>query len=374
MGPAAKPAPGSASGGRLSLRLLLALALLLTGCIRAPTALLEQPPTPTAPPAPGASAVPRTVPRTVIRPENAADLQPQGLSLPEWPQEWLWLAENAALPSALLDGPGSAPDLLLWGETALLPLWLTPPALGQPLPLPPLPGRLMAAAPDGSSLLVQSEQTLRGELYNLRGELLHSFDQPALAYTASYSPDGRFLAVGSGEERVVFLYDLQNPAQPAAVLSGFESAAPVYHVLVSPGGQSIAWIARASLQFQDTATGQMGGRLGFTDFIGAAAFTPDEQRLALVTPGRVEIYSAPGAEMLAGISMGEPVHSVAFSPDGRLLAAAFGAGVQFFDAQTLAPVARVAGSSPTGKVSFSPGGEALVTLHDPPEIKVWRLP
>jgi hypothetical protein len=356
----------------MSLLSLLLVFSLISGC-NLPTAVPPPPtetivPTDTASPPPTETPEPQEPERpAVISAGNAADLVFTSLGLPEWPMRLVWLSSAAPIP----DYPEQRPDLLLQGETGLHPVIVWPQRLGFPLPLPDTGGQVFAAAPDGSSLAALDAQTMQAVLYNWRGERLRAFDQPPAAYNASYSPDSRYLAISGAEEMAVFVYDLQGDA--VTRLSGFETAAPVYSVIAAPGGQHIAWISRATLQFQSVETGEMGGRLSFVDFIGPAVFTPDGQRLALSVPGRLEIYSVPAGELLQGIDLGEPLYDLAFSPDGTLIAAAYGQGIQVWDAASLAPLARLDAETTPTRISFSPDGRILVTIQEEPELKIWTV-
>ncbi len=101
-----------------------------------------------------------------------------------------------------------------------------------------------------------------------------------------YSDDGRYIVTTSDVEWKASIYDSSN-GQPIASLTGFTTAAPGYGVIIAPGGEAAAWYARATLQFQDVASGEMHDAVHFEDFIGPILFTPDGQRLVLYAAGNL---------------------------------------------------------------------------------------
>lgn len=234
-----------------------------------------------------------------------------------------------------------------------------------PTPLS-LNGTLYDVAPDGSSLAVGNPGAAAG-IYNLNGSLRLSLDEPT-AYGAAFSPDGKFIAVPSSSEWAVSIYNTGN-GQRLARLTGFETAAPVYHVVLSPEAKTLAWIARATLALQSVSSGEMVASMGFEDHIFATAFSADSTRLALYAGQAVYLKDAATGAELAKITVSEPVRSLAFSPDGKILAAAYGGAIQLWDGNTLAPLASLAGQGgPFTVVSFSPDGRTLASLSE-----VWRL-
>ncbi len=392
------PAPGFVSGGSSRLAAILLLfalslcaVLVLAACNLPATALppaTAAPPQPTgtfAPPpasdtpaAPPSTATPTAVPATPsptqntpslpppVTAENAARLAFQPLTLPEYPARLLWVGPGASLPAAFQP----APDFIIVSGTNLYPLRLQPAQVGQPAALA-VPERILAFAPDASSVAA-SPAAGQVELYNLAGTLLKTLPEPS-PYGASYSPDGRLLAVTSQSEFAASLYDATS-GQRTARLTGFETAAPVYGVDIVPGGKLIVWHVRATFDLQDVATGQFVQKLSYQDFIGDFAFSPDGTRMVIYVEGKLLLYTVPEAKKLAELSLSRPASSLVFSPDGRLLAAGYEGGLQIWDAASLAPIAALPGPNTfTGQVLFSPDGRYLVSTHDQNVVAVWSV-
>jgi hypothetical protein len=327
------------------------------------TAAPAPPPTGTAP---NQTDVPTGQSAQVITPENAANLVPNSLGIPNRPRSLLFPSSAAALPETLEARPG----VLLLDETSLQPVLLDPPGLGNPIPIPLGGGDIIATAPDASSLLVRADS--KTSLYTFNGKQIEMIDQPAQIYGASYSADSRYLAVASDGQWQVTLYDLEIGS--TTVLSGFETAAPVYAGLAIPGGKNIAWLSRNILQFQDVASGKMGAQFSFMDFIGPVAFSPDGTRAALYTGGQLGIYQVPSAQKVVEIGSSGFISSLSYSSDGRLLAAGRDDTLQIFDAGNLASVAAFPAGARVDQVAFSPDGRYIVTTQEDNQLTIWRTP
>lgn len=329
-------------------------------------------PTPveTAAPSPTVEAAPTETPAVGETP-TPTELPPPGG--PIGPGDFEGLAhESVALPvdfvqNVLWPGPDT---LMLHSEQEIYPVTLSPLTVGSPQPLN-LPAPPIAFAPDGSSAAAAPENGRLG-IYDLDGGLLHELDMTA-PYFAGYSQDGRWLTAGEQMEMAVRVFDVTTGAQVAR-LTGFETAAPVYSAATAPGGETLLWWARATLQFQDIATGSLGQQVMYQDFINTFAFDSTGSRLAVSVLNQIDILSVPDGQVLTTLTLSEPARGLAFSPDGNVLAAAYGQSVQAWDAQTWLPLPPLAaGETPVNRVSFSPDGRAIAALDDE-NLHVWRKP
>lgn len=256
---------------------------------------------------------------------------------------------------------------LLQSDGEFLPVLLDPPTLAEPISIPSGGGQVIALAPDASSLVIQTGN--QAAVFTPANQQLQAL--PAQAIAASYSDDSRYLAVSSADQIQATIYDLAE--NTSTQIDGFTTAAPVYSTYIAPGGQTAAWVSRATLQFHDVSTNTLGQRLDAPDFINTIAFSPDGQRLALSAGNSLELYSVPSGEQLAQVTLSEPASSLDFSPDGQILLSDYGSGIQSWDAETLAPVSAVSSDSSTVTlVSFSPGGDTIITLHDDNTLRVWK--
>jgi len=222
---------------------------------------------------------------------------------------------------------------------------------------------------------------------NLAGEslVLHSHEDWVNA--VAFSPNGRWLATGSGDN-TARLWDLSAPdpgAEPL-VLRGHENS--VRALAFSPDG---CWLASGSEDFTarlwdltalDSAVDPLQLR-GHEGGIQAVAFSPDGRWLATGSyDGTARLWnltaSGPGAQSLALRGHEDGVQAVAFSPDGRWLATG--------SRDQTARIWDLSASDPAGEplvlrghesgvqaVAFSPDGCRLATGSLDGTARLWTL-
>ncbi len=300
--------------------------------------------------------------------ENVTNLTAMDpLPIPEWPQRLLWPDASVPIPG----DPAPRPELLSNSGSNLYPVTIEPPAVGSLIPLPLNGNQILDFAPDASSLVVQDPS--QTGVYTMQGELLWLITQPSQPYGANYSPDGRLLAVTSSQNWEVTIYNVAN-GQQITQLTGFETAAPVYNAIITSDGKKIAYYARATLQFQDVESGQLGQRIGFEDFIVQILFSPDGQRLIVSAAGKLMIYDPGSSQQLAELTLSDTLRALAISPNGKVLAGIYGQQLQFWDGSTLAPITTIQPSVSLAQISFSADGKHLVSLSNENELTIWHIP
>jgi WD40 repeat protein/tRNA A-37 threonylcarbamoyl transferase component Bud32 len=177
-------------------------------------------------------------------------------------------------------------------------------------------------------------------------ELLWFADLPDRANAVAFSPDGKYLATGTGT---------------------------LYHLAPSRPGEVRVW---------DAATGDRVLTLtGHTFWVTAVAFSPDSTRLASGGADRaVRIWEVPtGREVLTIRGHTGWVRGVTFSPQGdRLASAGDDQVVRIWDAATGQETLVLRGHThPVRAVAFCPGGRRLVSAGGDSlkagEVRVWDL-
>jgi WD40 repeat protein/serine/threonine protein kinase len=208
-------------------------------------------------------------------------------------------------------------------------------------------------------------------------------------YSLAFSPDGRYLASGSGD-RTVKVWDVRN-GEVVRTLEGFDVG--VVTVAFHPDGKRLATVARdpaergSEMRVWDWTAGKIlfkkehpaGSWMG-------VAFSPDGKRLAAgdlrlrdqpipPQPSKVRVWDAETGALLQELEghVGAPF-TVAFSPDSRRLAAPSLFGAHVWDLETGKTFRSLTGHRHlVFSVAFSPDGTRLATASFDQTVKVWDL-
>lgn len=192
-------------------------------------------------------------------------------------------------------------------------------------------------------------------------------------YCLGWSPDGRWLASGSYDRRVI-IWDAAT-GQPAHTLLGHEKG--IDAVAWSPNSASLASASLGSrIRVWDAAMGQQRGILeGHTMGVRDVCWSPDGAFIASAANDRtIRIWNVSQAKTVAVLEGHEgPLTSVDWSPDGRWLAStARDATVRVWDAASGRLVRTLAGHQDVAHcVRWSPDG-ALLASSGNTTVRVWR--
>lgn len=198
----------------------------------------------------------------------------------------------------------------------------------------------------------------------------------------SFSPDGKSVAISTGDQWKVLLFDIASGVL-TNTLSGFETAAPVYSASWGQDGKSIVYISRATAQVGDIAANTLGPRMDHEDFITAYALSPDGTLFAAgnsaSTNGNlnpiVRLWDPKTASIIGDLALGDQMaYGLSFSPDGRLLAVAAGNQVTIWDVANRAQIAVLNGHTDSiTSVAFSPDGTLIATTSSDNTVRLWGL-
>jgi WD40 repeat protein len=233
--------------------------------------------------------------------------------------------------------------------------------------------QVITTSPDGAlAVAMQKDGSL--QIWDLAENKVKQTLQPAdTSMSAAFSPDGKTLAVTSADNIAVSLWDVASGKQ-TAILKGFETAAPTYRVQFSPDGRSLVWIARATAQFMVIASGSMGSRLSFEDFINTLVFAPDGKTVAIADTDFVTLRQVGDGVEIQHLALASPAHSLAYSPDGKLLAFAVGNNIEIKNTLNGQSIATLKGhASMVRAVGFAPDGRSLVSGDEDGNVFVWRV-
>lgn len=233
-------------------------------------------------------------------------------------------------------------------------------------------GKTFAFTPDGQAVQLEDLDL---------GQVLRTIQPGSTFQRAIFSPDGRWLAVDSMEKWAYALWEVAS-GLPGPVLTGFETAAPVYAADFSASGNKLIWHARGTIQVMDIASGTLGPVMGHEDFISAFALSPDDATLATAAGGTlngeftalINFWNPQSGERIAAYPQAKFASAMAYSPDGAVLAVAVGGDVLLLDPATGQSIQsfNAAGDAVTS-LGFSPDGSRLATTGSEGTLRVWSL-
>ncbi len=373
---------------------IAALAMLLSGCAVTPAALVAT----TIPPSP----VPETATsQPTLDLSTATPLPPTQTALPT---ETLTPEPTAtsALPSVIAASNANA--LMQVGEVNVAdPAELDWSADGQIVGASSRNGVVLydltgskqttnVPVPDSTTLLDFSiDAGLMGATQDQKTILLNDLSNGSTArtievggpfITASFSPDGRSLAVSLANDIAIQIYDTAT-GQVIQSLTGFETAAPVYSGTYSADGKHIIWVARGTVQVENLDTSVSSPVFSHEDFVNAVALSPDGSVLATATAGTVnndyapfiQLWNTQSGESLGRLLTGQdPSNALSFSPDGKTLASGTGSQVILWDIASQKQI-NVLGAHTAGvsAVDFSPDGRSLASASSDGTLRIWQV-
>ncbi|MFH0902681.1 MAG: WD40 repeat domain-containing protein, partial [Pseudomonadota bacterium] len=204
-----------------------------------------------------------------------------------------------------------------------------------------------------------------------RDPLVWRKDFGTIAYSVSFSPDGRTIAVGT-VDGLVHLVDTETLDETR--LRGFEKE--ILSLAFSPDGMLLAAATNVGeIGHWHLQTGAFSILEGHTEAVSQIVFSPDGRQLFSAswdnTIRRWNATSDDAGGVLA--TLPSPLLGIAISSDGRLVAAAGGdRTTRLLDAATGSAVRVVGGhDSKVSSVAFSPDGSTLATGSSDRAIRIW---
>jgi len=243
--------------------------------------------------------------------------------------------------------------------------------------------RIPAVAVDGHTAVIIDKNLNAFSLVDtgISGTTLGSKITDYAIGNISFSPDLRYVAVTKQESWEVVLYDLTT-LEEVRVLSGFETAAPVFDARFDFSPQWIVWFSRGTLQLQEVETGRLTNAFYHEDFVSGYTLSPDGMILASsaaktvngsVVPA-ISLWDTTTSSEIRTLVMNEPVYAMQFSPDGKLLAASVGKDLQIWDATSATLLTTLTGHSDIIlQIAFSPDQHTIATAGLDNQLLLWQI-
>jgi WD40 repeat protein len=235
--------------------------------------------------------------------------------------------------------------------------------------------QLMASTSDMTTVSLRNIET---------GEVVQEIDTGEPIYNAVFSPDGERIYVASIDVIAADAYNATT-GEHLQRYTGFETAAPVYHIEISANGQQLMWISRATVQLMDIETAELGPEFGHEDWANSVRLSPDGSLLAVATAATidgeyqpiVQLWDAASGESAGQLLTGGEdaiASALDFTPDGQLLAVGAGGSIQFWNVAEQALVSTVAAHEDRiNSLAFSPSGTTLASSSSDNMLKLWQV-
>ncbi len=248
---------------------------------------------------------------------------------------------------------------------------------------------ITALSPDGNSLAVWSGAESEVCLWDLRTDkmvrVLQKQEKGGI-HTLIFSGDGRLLAAGSFDP-FVHIWD----SRDGKLLHRLDTKA--LNLAFSPGGKYLASTtafdptAENAVHLWDMHSGNRIRSLKCSGMVYGMSFSADDKVLAAVIAdrhlrtGSVQLWdTTTGKELCRHVGHQEPGGTVAFSPDGKLVASGIGTvgywdnSVHIWEAATGRLIRRFEGHhSCVGALSFSPDGLSVASGAGDSTILLWDI-
>ena len=304
-----------------------------------PGATATAKPGPTSTPAP----TPTSATEPVISPENFQSLHPVSMASLQNVEFLAWQTGSGKL----LIASRHEADLVTPGSDSTQSVYTAQDPEG-------------IVAISSTGIIATASNQTKIDLHNAQGASLGSIDVGGAFGSVVFSPDGTMLAIGRLDKIAVDLWDVQQ-VKMFKEMTGFNTAAPVYGVSFAPDGKTLIWLARATVQMQDVATGQLGARFEHEDFVSGLALT---STLKLVTAsGQIAtIWNAQTGAKIADLQQDGVTRQVVTLLNNQYAAIATGADLSLWDlnSQQQIGVAQLV----ERQMALSPGGGRLAVVDD----------
>jgi WD40 repeat protein/predicted Ser/Thr protein kinase len=190
--------------------------------------------------------------------------------------------------------------------------------------------------------------------------------------SVTFSPDGKFLASGSGDNTVK-VWEVESWREVVTL----RHRSWVSSVSFSPDGKFlVSGSGDATVKVWEVGSWREVTTLsGHGYAVPPVSFSPDGKFLALGSEDNtVKVWEVGSWREIATLRHGGSVSSVSFSPDGKFLASGgYDKTVKVWEVESWREVVTLRHRSWVSSVSFSPDGKFLASGSDDETVKVWEV-
>ncbi len=229
-----------------------------------------------------------------------------------------------------------------------------------------------AFSPDGRSLAVASGQAV--SFWNVDGLRPQAgpAGHEAIVTCVAFSSDSRRVVSGSMDEtlRIWDAAEAREGKRIDAHMNGVSALA------VAPDGHHFASAGRdATIRIWDASTwAQVGVLEGHGDAVVGVLWSPDGKQVASIGDNTLRVWDVEAAKVVRTIGVGGEPGPFAWSPDGKLLACNTGDNViRVFDASNGKESFKLQGQKRVLGLAFTNDSKSLVAAGEAPGLQVWDM-